>query len=83
MLIAWSDPDELAALDGSVAGVGGSTPASTPGDGPLVYVTGIVALDGPAFAEILAREDGYSVARAIVLHELAHLVGLDHVEGDD
>lgn len=83
VLIAWSDPNELAALDGSVAGVGGSTPAHTSGDGPLVYVTGIVALDGPAFAEIVAREDGYPVARAIVLHELAHLVGLDHVEGDD
>lgn len=83
VLIAWSDPNELTALDGPVAGVGGSTPAHTPGGGPLVYVTGIVALDGPAFAEILTRDDGHQVARAIVLHELAHLVGLDHVEGDD
>lgn len=80
VLVAWSDPPELAALDGPVAGVGGSTPAYTLDDGPVVYVTGIVALDGPAFAEILTRDEGYAVATAIVLHELAHLVGLDHVE---
>lgn len=83
VLVAWSDPAELPALDGPVAGVGGSTPAHTPDGGPLVYVTGIVALDGPAFTEILGREGGWNVARAIVMHELSHLVGLHHVEGDD
>lgn len=48
----------------------------------LVYVTGTVVLDGPQFEEILARPDGYSAARAVVLHELGHLVGLDHFEAE-
>ena len=61
-----------------VAGLAGSTPVSVSG-GPSVFVTGAVDLDAAAFARILSGPDGIPVARAIVLHELGHLVGLDHV----
>ena len=48
----------------------------------LVFVTGAVVLDEPDLAGILERADGYAQARAIVAHELAHLVGLGHVEDE-
>jgi predicted Zn-dependent protease len=38
-----------------------------------------VQLDAGQIAVILQRPDGNQVVRAIVLHELAHLVGLGHV----
>jgi len=48
----------------------------------LVFVTGSVVLDEPDLAAILERPDGYAQARAIVAHELAHLVGLGHVDDE-
>lgn len=87
VLVAWSDPSEIPGLRGDVAGLGGSTAISTGLGGRLTYVTGAVTLDAPAMERILARPGERSAhlaeVRAIVLHELAHLVGLDHVDDPD
>ncbi len=45
-----------------------------------IYVTGSVVLDRENFATMLGEFDGYARARATVLHELGHLVGLNHVD---
>ena len=45
-----------------------------------MYVTGSVELDGPQLAEIAAGFEGLSGVRAVIAHELGHLVGLDHVD---
>ena len=83
VLLAWSDEDRTPALAGDVAGIGGSTALKTT-DGPLVYVSGLVALDAPDLRHILAEEQGGSqIVEDIVLHELGHLVGLDHVDSTD
>jgi hypothetical protein len=47
--------------------------------GASYYATGVVALDAPDFRNILSRPGGHAEARAIVMHELGHLVGLAHV----
>ncbi len=79
VLVAWSDPDEVADLKGAVAGVGGSTPRAV--GHREWFVTGTVALDGPAARRILKRDpEGAAMVRAIVIHELGHLVGLAHVD---
>ena len=78
VLISWDTVAEQADFATEVAGLGGSLSASL-GDGPSVYVTGAVALDAAQFAEILTRPGGAQDARAIVLHELAHVLGLAHV----
>lgn len=78
VLVAWSDPVESPKLAGDVSGTGGSLWISAGDD--RVYVTGTVVLDGPQIADLLDRRDGRAAARGIILHELAHLVGLDHVE---
>ncbi|WP_421734925.1 matrixin family metalloprotease [Cellulomonas sp.] len=79
VLFSWSSPREDATLAGFVAGAAGSAPVSL-GDGPDVYVTGQVMLDAPQLAEAATHPGGDVLARATVLHEVGHLVGLGHVE---
>lgn len=74
VLVAWSGPDELGRLQGRRAGFGGPVQVSGTGRAPR-YVSGIVALD----ADQLSSMDEEST-RAVILHELAHVVGLAHVD---
>lgn len=79
VLVAWATPDEVPDLAGDVAGVGGSEAVAT-GVDRMTFVTGMVALDRDAFADLSARPHGADVQRAVVEHELGHVVGLGHVE---
>ncbi|WP_299959143.1 matrixin family metalloprotease [uncultured Modestobacter sp.] len=79
VLITWDTVAEQPDFAADVAGQAGSLAVSV-GDGSAVYVTGAVELDAAQFTEIVGRPGGQAVARAIVLHEFAHLVGLDHVD---
>lgn len=79
ILIAWSTPEETPELAGKVAGTGGSSSIQIQGE-PYVYVTGQVHLDAPGLAETLTYPDGPALVRAVIMHELAHVVGLDHVD---
>lgn len=79
VLITWSTPEEAPELAGKVAGTGGSASVQIPGE-PYVSVTGQVTLDAPGLAETLSRPDGPPLVRAIIMHELAHVLGLDHVD---
>jgi hypothetical protein len=81
VLIAWESDVQNPALAGEIVGEGGSTAVSL-GVGPQVLVTGTVSLDAGQFPQILDRRHGTAIARAIILHELGHLVGLGHVEDD-
>lgn len=79
VLVGWQTEEENPDLAGDVVGRGGSTAVSL-GEGPRVYVTGTVSLDAEQLPEVLGARDGAATASGIVLHELAHLVGLDHVD---
>lgn len=82
VLISWADADEVSQLAGRVAGVGGSV-AIPDGSGEEYYVTGAITLDTDTFAAIDSDEDGDAEELAIILHELGHVVGLDHVEDEN
>jgi hypothetical protein len=79
VLVAWTTPAQDPRLGGRVAGIGGSAAGNGGGTGGPRFLTGAVSLDVPAISKILARPDGHQQARAIVMHELGHLVGLAHV----
>ena len=78
VVVAWQTADENPTFLAGIAGEAGSQRLQIEGE-PEVFVTGGVVLHDAAFAQLLAAPDGAVVARAIVLHELGHLVGLDHV----
>ena len=77
VLVAWSDPAESPVLAGPVTGNGGSVAVDVGED--RVYVSGGVTLDGPQLAATLSARGGHAQVRAVLEHELGHLVGLDHV----
>ena len=77
-LIAWSTAGAVPGIAGYIAGMGGGTPRADT-NGKAAYVTGEVVLDSQDVGLLLAAPDGANAARAIIQHELGHLVGLDHV----
>jgi Matrixin len=79
LLIAWTTPEEAPKLDGPVIGTGGSTHFSF-GDGPKTFVTGSLELDAPQISQELGSPDGADYATAVILHELGHVMGLEHVD---
>ena len=79
LLIAWTTPDVAPQLKGKVIGTGGSTHYSYD-DGPKTFVTGGLDLDAPQIGAELQNPDGHLYATAVILHELSHVMGLDHVE---
>jgi hypothetical protein len=78
VLISWVTQGETPDFATDVLGRGGSFPVGLPYT-PNAYVTGQVELDSRQLARILHWPNGRQVVRAIVLHELGHLMGLDHV----
>ena len=82
VLISWVTQKENPDMASAVTGEGGSSSFGFP-NGPIAYVTGAVELDAAKLTGELKRPDGKRVVRAVVLHELGHLVGLDHVTAAD
>ncbi len=78
VLIGWADSQEVPGLRGDVAGLGGAVSVLV--DGRRFFRTGSLVLDRGTFADLAARPGGDDVERAIVLHELGHVVGLGHVD---
>jgi hypothetical protein len=71
VLVAWSNKSAFPSLAGYVVGVGRPVPVDDPG-GQLAFVSGSLVLDTE-----VPRADR-ATRKAIMLHELGHLVGLDH-----
>ncbi len=80
VLLGWADADEVPKLEGDVAGLAG--PVTQSRGGFSRYVTGMVVLDRDAFDDLEVQAGGSAHQQAIVMHELGHLLGLDHVDDD-
>lgn len=81
VLVGWADEDEVSGLEGDVAGLAG--PMSRSNGVIQSYVTGRVVLDKDAFEDLEPAIGTEKRQRAIIIHELGHLVGLDHVDDPD
>jgi len=80
VLISWHTADENPDLADDVLGEGGSAWTGLRSGGPRILVSGTVSLDAAQFQTTLRRRGGEGIARAAILHELGHVVGLDHVD---
>ncbi len=76
VLITWSDEAHVPRLAGDVTGLGGPLSMPIGRKEPQAYVTGSIVLDRHDLSEVF--EPNRLEVRATVLHELGHLVGLDH-----
>ncbi len=77
VLISWTTEAQSAQVAGYIAGVGGPIIRGGP-DGRMASVSGSVLLDAEDIGRILTLPGGQAKARAVIQHELGHLVGLDH-----
>ena len=92
VLFTWSDPVESPRLgeispeapQANPAAYAGSIAVGLPGpaneDPEKVFVTGSVTLDAADLTRMAESQDGRARARAVIQHEIAHLVGLGHVD---
>lgn len=78
VLIAWSDPTEQPQLSGNTAGLGGGRPIRDT-HGHLTYVSGTIWLDTADLTPGLASPQGAANVQAVVMHEIGHVLGADHV----
>ena len=82
VLVVWGDPSNEGGYTGGVplAGWAGPVPVKA-GDGRGVYVSGQVDLNSAWATQEMAQGESRYVT-AVVLHELGHLVGLDHTRDE-
>jgi hypothetical protein len=78
VLVAWADASDPM-LGTGVLGRAGPHSFGTSRTGSLRYVSGIAVFNGPQIDQML-RTGNEEKARAVLLHELGHLVGLAHVQ---
>lgn len=78
ILVAWAGPGAIPEFEEGAVGFGGSVAIDTVLGDPS-YVTGSVVLDREFFAD--PANQGYLTE--VMLHELGHVLGLDHVSDDE
>ncbi|WP_061960381.1 hypothetical protein [Demequina flava] len=80
IIIGWSDEESTPDLAGSTAGLGGSSSVTGAYGDQRFLAAGVVILDTEDLGELLGESNGSERAESIIRHELAHVVGLGHVE---
>jgi len=79
LLVAMADEATLSRLAGATAAVAQPHTVATSGPDSERVVTGQIALDSAFTAQAVRASAGQATMRLVLMHELGHIVGLDHV----
>ncbi len=80
LIFGWTTDASESELEGSVAGLGGST-STTGAYGDQQYLmAGVVILDAPDLQAMMTTNGRRALALAVIMHEIGHVVGLAHVD---
>jgi hypothetical protein len=80
VIIGWSNAGATPELAGSVTGLGGSSSVTGAYGSARFLESGTVILDSQDMTTLLSSGRGRPLARAVIIHELGHVVGLAHVD---
>lgn len=79
VLVAWVDPSDTDLISDSASGSTVANPSRVAGRSRIV--TGAIALDATEYGSFSAEDGPGRTRRNLILHEIGHLLGLDHVDG--
>ncbi len=82
IIVGWSNAAETPELAGSVTGLGGSSSVNGAYGEQRYLAAGVVILDSEDISGLMATPQGLDMSTAVIKHELAHVIGLAHVEDD-
>jgi hypothetical protein len=82
IIIGFSTEDENPDLEGTVTGIGGSSAVYAAYGEQQFLRAGTVILDADDLGGRMGSISGDAIARAVIMHEIGHVVGLGHVEDD-
>jgi hypothetical protein len=78
VLVGWVDPSETDLLRSGVAGATVANPLRSGSQRSIV--SGAIALDANQYGSFKNRDGDGKTRRNLLLHEIGHLLGLDHVD---
>ncbi|WP_152650300.1 matrixin family metalloprotease [Demequina aestuarii] len=80
VIVGWSTEEQTPELAGSVTGLGGSSSVNGAFGEQRFLAAGVVVLDTQDVTELMESRRGTALATAVIMHELAHVIGLAHVD---
>jgi hypothetical protein len=80
VIFGWSTEADEPDLEGTVAGLGGATATSGAYGDQQYLVAGVVILDSVDLQAMMVSGNRRGLARAVIMHEIGHVVGLAHVD---